>query len=97
MDLRKILNSVYFFTGPLKFLRKLWKKSSREGTRAAWGGGGRGVGREQPEEDKAKHVGDSMLQLFRAAMDKQLQHQLRIVEELRSKMADTLTPIMKRS
>ncbi len=54
-------------------------------------------GREQPEEDKAKHVGDIMLQLVMAAMDRQLQHQLRIVDELRSKMADTLTPIMKRS
>jgi hypothetical protein len=75
----------------------LWKKSSREGTRAAWGGGGSEVGREHPEEDKAKHVGDIMLQLFMAVMDRQLQHQLRIDEELRSKMADTLTPIMKRS
>ncbi len=71
-------------------MRKIKEKSHERRNGAAWAGG------YMEEENSVRRTkrnvfGDIMHQLFGVATDEQLQQQLRVDEEMRSKVADTLT------
>jgi hypothetical protein len=71
-------------------LRKVKKKSHERRNGAAWAGGYVEEG-NSVRRTKRNVFGDIMHQLFGVATDEQLQQQLRVDEEMRSKVADTLT------
>jgi hypothetical protein len=71
-------------------LRKSKEKSHERRNGAAWAGGY--VEDENSVKRTKRNVfGDIMHQLFGVATDEQLQQQLRVDEEMRTKVADTLT------
>jgi hypothetical protein len=71
-------------------LRKNKEKSHERRNGAAWAGGY--VEEENSVRRTKRNVfGDIMHQLFGVATDEQLQQQLRVDEEMRNKVADTLT------
>jgi hypothetical protein len=71
-------------------LRQIKVKSHETKNRAAWAGGY--VEEENSVRRTKRNVfGDIMHQLFGVATDEQLQQQLRVDEEMRAKVADTLT------
>ena len=70
--------------------KKTKEKRPEKENGAAWGGGY--VEEENSVRRTKRNVfGDIMHQLFGVATDEQLQQQLRVDEEMRTKVADTLT------